>query len=69
MTIPTYHDNKPANIQAAIIDAMFWLRWLRSCLNDERLPAAEWSEHRARLREAIRALEQFLPDEAPEAGY
>lgn len=69
MRIPTYHDGKPTNLQAAILDAMYWLRLLRSRQDDE----LERSEHLARLhpefieglRRAIRALEEYLPDAEP----
>lgn len=70
MRIPTYLDGKPTNLQAAIIDAEYWLRWLRSRINEQR-PPVELNEYRARMRPelieklrlAIRALEEFLPDE------
>lgn len=64
MTIPTYHDNKPTNLQAAILDAMFWLRVLRSRLYDDpQLPLTEQREQQQYLRLAVQALEGFLPEE------
>lgn len=66
MSVPIYRDGKPVNLQAAILDVMFWLRWLRSYLEDDRrrLSASGWSEQRAQLRLAIQALQEFLPDDA-----
>lgn len=64
MTQPTYLDGKPNNLQAAIIDAEYWLRWLRSQINDPQLAGAEMERTvRVGLRRAIEALEKFLPDE------
>lgn len=70
MRVPIYQDGKPANLPAAILDAEYWLRWLRSRINEQR-PPVELNEHRLRLspgyieklRSAIQALEEFLPDE------
>lgn len=70
MSVPIYRDGKPVNLQAAILDTMFWLRWLRGYLSDDhrRLSSSGWSEQRAQLRLAIRALEEFLPGD-PQGGY
>lgn len=70
MAIPTYHDGKPTNLPAAILDAMYWLRVLRSRLYDEPLlPLTEQREHQAHLRLAIQALEGFLPpDDQSDTG-
>lgn len=72
MRVPIYHDGKPANLPAAILDAEYWLRWLRSQINDAQLPADEVARRgqgemkrtvSVGLRSAIEALEEFLPDE------
>lgn len=67
MKAPTYSDGKPTNLQAAIIDAMYWLRWLRNCLYDDpRIPSPECADDiRGRLRLSIQALEEFLPNSEP----
>lgn len=67
MRVPTYHDGKPTNLQAAILDAMYWLRWLRNQTNDPQLAGAEMKRTiGVGLRRTIQALEGFLPDEEPD---
>lgn len=65
MRIPIYLDGKPANLSAAILDAEYWLRWLRSQINDARLPAEAEMKRTVSvgLRSAIQVLTEFLPDE------
>lgn len=60
--IPTYLDGKPTNLQAAIVDAEYWLRWLRSQINDP-YRAEMKSKVSTGLRSAIQVLEEFLPPE------
>lgn len=61
--IPAYSDGKPTNLQAAILDAMYWLRWLRSQINDPQLAGAGMEKTVSMgLGRAIQALEEFLPD-------
>lgn len=54
MTPPTYLDGAPANLEAAALDALAWLRWAKSPIRTE--------ENEQRLDESIRALEKFLPN-------
>ena len=66
MRIPIWSNGKPTNLQAAIIDAEYWLRWLRCQINDPTLTRCSIKQTERGLRQAIQALEKFLPpDEEP----
>lgn len=65
MRVPTYLDGKPTNLPAAILDAEYWLRWLRSQLNDAPADAEMKRTVSVGLRSAIQALEEFLPYKEP----
>lgn len=58
MSTPHFVDGAPANLEAAAMDALDWLRWTRN-------NAALGPKNMARIQAAIRALETHLPTDEP----
>lgn len=67
MNEPIYENGLPQNLEAAALDALDWMRWMRD--NMHLTPI-----NRVRLKRAIAALELFLlkldpqQDESPATG-
>lgn len=63
MSNPTYRDGEPANLEAAALDALEWLRWFKPELGSQMIHdpdvLKEWQQ---RLDAAIASLDKHLPN-------
>ena len=64
---PIYRDDMPANLEAAALDALEWLRWLARYLPHSEIERKIGTDtSMARLNGAIAALEQYVAVESAE---
>lgn len=63
MPNPTWRDGAPANLEAAAMDALDWLRWFKPELDSRLIRQADvLADCQQRLASTIAALDNYLPD-------